>query len=52
MKTALFIVILTFTASALARPQNFDDEYTDNSLDDLLPSDEDMENDRTDYVQM
>lgn len=57
MKTALFVVILTFAAtSVLARPPSFDseEEYTDNNLSDSIPDDGDHEDDdeRTDYIQM
>lgn len=55
MKSALFVVILTFAAtSVLARPPSFDseEEYTDNNLNDSIPDDEDHEDERADYVQM
>lgn len=52
MKAALFIVILTFATSALARPQQYDEEYTDNSLSDSIPFEDDSDEERTDYVQM
>lgn len=53
MKSALFVFIVAFAAtSAMARPSELDsEEYTDNNLSDSIPED-DIDDERTDYVQM
>lgn len=53
MNSALFVFILVLAAtSVLARPPTLDsEEYTDNNLSDSIPED-DIEEERTDYVQM
>ena len=54
MNAALLILLVTLAGtSVMGRPQSFEsEEYTDNNLSDSLPLDEDLEDERTDYVQM
>lgn len=54
MKTAFIIFVLAFSAtSILARPPSFDsEEYTDNNLIDSIPVEDDLDDERADFVQM
>lgn len=53
MKSAFFVFFVAFAVtSVLARPPALDsEEYTDNNLSDSIPED-DIDEERTDYVQM
>lgn len=53
MKTALVILILTLATSVMARPQSFEsEEYTDNNLSDSISPEDELDDERADYVQM
>lgn len=53
MKTTIAILVLTLATSVLARPPAFDsEEYIDNNLSDSIPLEEDVDDERTDYLQM
>lgn len=54
MKSALAILILTLAAtSVLARPPIFtSEEYTDNNLNDSIPPEDELDDERADYIQM
>ena len=53
MKTVLAIFILTLATSVWARPPSFEsEEYTDNNLNDSIPPEDELDDERVDYVQM